>query len=130
MFRPEEQWVITLTRYTAVDGSVILLGDWHEKDRGNEGSSMFELKPQQPKFGLLPTCSQTPNELFVLRRGQSSFEDRHHAGVISCQYGFAIDPQTGKHSDTADSVVARFQLAVVPQVARDATTGVILGYAG
>ncbi len=47
MFRPEDQWVITLTRYTAVDGSVILLGNWYEKDSGNEGSSMFELKPEQ-----------------------------------------------------------------------------------
>jgi len=47
MFRPEEQWGIGLTRYTAVDGSVVLLANWHEKDNGNEGCSMFELKPQQ-----------------------------------------------------------------------------------
>ena len=48
MFQPEEQWTITLTRYAAVDGSAILLGTWYEKDRGNEGSSLFELKPQPP----------------------------------------------------------------------------------
>ena len=29
MFRPEEQWVIELTRYTAVDGSVALFANWH-----------------------------------------------------------------------------------------------------
>jgi hypothetical protein len=46
MFRPEEQWVIELARYTAVDGSVVLMANWYEKDSGNEGSSMFELKPQ------------------------------------------------------------------------------------
>ena len=46
MFRPEEQWVIELTRYTAVDGSAVLFANWYEKDSGNEGSSMFELKPQ------------------------------------------------------------------------------------
>jgi hypothetical protein len=46
MFRPEEQWCIELTRYTAVDGSELLLAKWHEKDSGNEGASMFELKPQ------------------------------------------------------------------------------------
>ena len=44
MFRPEDQWVIELTRYTAVDGSALLLANWYEKDSGNEGSSMFELK--------------------------------------------------------------------------------------
>jgi len=44
MFRPEEQWTIELTRYTAVDGSVVLMANWYEKDSGNEGSSMFELK--------------------------------------------------------------------------------------
>ena len=44
MFRPEEQWTIELARYTAIDGSVILMGVWYEKDRGNEGFSMFELK--------------------------------------------------------------------------------------
>jgi hypothetical protein len=47
MFRPEEQSVITLTRYTVVDGSAVLLANWYEKDSGNEGFSMFELKPQQ-----------------------------------------------------------------------------------
>ncbi len=46
MFRPEEQWVIELTRYTAADGSALLLANWYEKDSGNEGCSMFELKPQ------------------------------------------------------------------------------------
>jgi len=46
MFRLEEQWVIELTLYTAVDGSVILRANWYEKDSGNEGASMFELKPQ------------------------------------------------------------------------------------
>lgn len=46
MFSPEEQWAIELTRYTAVDGSAVLLANWYEKDSGNEGSSMFELKPQ------------------------------------------------------------------------------------
>jgi hypothetical protein len=46
MFRPEEQWGIELTRYTATDGSVLLSADWHEKDTGNEGSSLFALKPQ------------------------------------------------------------------------------------
>ena len=46
MFRPEEQWVIELTHYTAVDGSAVLLADWYEKDSGNGGSSMFKLKPQ------------------------------------------------------------------------------------
>ena len=46
MFRPEEQWVIELTRYAAIDGSVVLLAYWYEKDSGNEGTSMFELKPQ------------------------------------------------------------------------------------
>ena len=45
MFRPEEQWTIELTRYTATDGSVVLLGNWHDKDTGNEGFSMFELQP-------------------------------------------------------------------------------------
>ena len=45
MFRPEEQWGIDLSRYTAADGSVLLQANWHEKDSGNEGSSMFELKP-------------------------------------------------------------------------------------
>jgi hypothetical protein len=44
MFRPEEQWTIELTRYTAVDGSVVLMANWYEKDSGNEGFSMFELK--------------------------------------------------------------------------------------
>jgi len=44
MFRPEEQWTIELTRYTAIDGSVILLANWYEKDSGHEGVSMFELK--------------------------------------------------------------------------------------
>ena len=44
MFRPEEQWTIELTRYTAVDGSVVLMANWYEKDSGNEGSSMFELE--------------------------------------------------------------------------------------
>ena len=44
MFRPEEQWTIELTRYTAMDGSVVLMANWYEKDSGNEGSSMFELK--------------------------------------------------------------------------------------
>lgn len=46
MFRPEEQWIIGLTRYTAIDGSALLLANWHEKDSGNEGSSLFELEPQ------------------------------------------------------------------------------------
>ena len=46
MFRPEEHWVIELTCYTAVDGSAVLFANWYEKDSGNEGSSMFELKPQ------------------------------------------------------------------------------------
>ena len=45
MFRPEEQWVIELTRYVATDGSVVLFGVWHDKDTGNEGSSMFKLQP-------------------------------------------------------------------------------------
>lgn len=44
MFRPEEQWTIELTRYAAMDGSVVLMAKWYEKDSGNEGSSMFELK--------------------------------------------------------------------------------------
>jgi hypothetical protein len=44
MFRPEEQWVIELTRYTAVDGSAVLLASWYEEDSGKEGFSMFELK--------------------------------------------------------------------------------------
>jgi hypothetical protein len=44
MFRPEEQWTIELIRYTAIDGSVILMANWYEKDSGNEGYSMFELK--------------------------------------------------------------------------------------
>ena len=47
MFRPEEQWTIELTRYTATDGSVVLFGNWHDKDTGNEGSSMFELQPDE-----------------------------------------------------------------------------------
>jgi len=46
MFRPEEQWVIELSRYTATDGSVILFANWHDKDTGNEGTSMFELQSQ------------------------------------------------------------------------------------
>jgi hypothetical protein len=45
MFRPEEHWTIELTRYSAVDGSVVLMANWYEKDSGNEGSSMFELRP-------------------------------------------------------------------------------------
>jgi len=44
MFRPEEQWTIELTRYTAVDGAVVLMANWYEKDSGNEGASMFELR--------------------------------------------------------------------------------------
>ena len=32
------------TCYTAIGGSVVLMGTWHERDRGNEGFSMFELK--------------------------------------------------------------------------------------
>ena len=47
MFRPEDQWVIKLTRYTAIDGSTLLLADWHEKDSGNAGNSLFELRPQR-----------------------------------------------------------------------------------
>jgi hypothetical protein len=47
MFRPEEQWVIELTRYAAADGSVVLFGNWHDKDTGNEGSSMFKLQPEE-----------------------------------------------------------------------------------
>jgi len=46
MFRPEEQWAIELTRYTALDGSAVLLAKWYERDSGNEGFSMFELKSQ------------------------------------------------------------------------------------
>ena len=47
MFRPEEQWIIELARYIGADGSVVLFGNWHDKDTGNEGSSMFELQPQE-----------------------------------------------------------------------------------
>jgi len=47
MFRPEEQWVIELTRYAAIDGSVVLFGNWHDKDTGNEGFSMFKLQPEE-----------------------------------------------------------------------------------
>ena len=45
MFRPEADWVAEITRYTAVDGSVILFCDWHEKDSGLAGSSMYRLTP-------------------------------------------------------------------------------------
>lgn len=60
MFRPEEEWVIELTRYTAVDGSAVLLARWHEKDSGNEGSTMFELKPQEEssRYGGLHGTNQ------------------------------------------------------------------------
>ena len=44
MFRPEEQWTIELTRCTAVDEAVVLMDNWYERDSGNEGSSMSELK--------------------------------------------------------------------------------------
>jgi hypothetical protein len=44
MFRPEPPWTIELVRYTAIDGSVVLLATWYEKDSGKEGTSMFQLK--------------------------------------------------------------------------------------
>ncbi len=43
MFRPEDEWVVKITRYTAVDGSVVLFCDWHEQDSGREGSWMCKL---------------------------------------------------------------------------------------
>jgi hypothetical protein len=48
MFRPEEDWLAEITRYTAVDESVVLFCDWHEKDSGRAGSCMFRLKPNTP----------------------------------------------------------------------------------
>ena len=47
MFRPEEDWVVEMTRYTAVDGSVLLWCDWHEKDSGRAGSWMCKLEPNK-----------------------------------------------------------------------------------
>jgi hypothetical protein len=41
--QPNKNWVMELTRYTATDGSVILIGYWRQKDTGNEGSCLFEL---------------------------------------------------------------------------------------
>jgi hypothetical protein len=49
MFQPEEQWEIELVRYAARDGSVVLCGTWHDKDTGNEGSSMFKLQPEEKR---------------------------------------------------------------------------------
>ena len=37
MFRPEDDWSVRITRYTAVDSSVVLFCDWHEKDTGRAG---------------------------------------------------------------------------------------------
>jgi hypothetical protein len=44
MFRPEEDWEVRIRRYTAVDGSVALFCDWHEKDSGREGSWICRLE--------------------------------------------------------------------------------------
>jgi hypothetical protein len=44
MFRPEEDWAIEITRYTAVNGSVVLWCDWHEKDSGRAGSWICRLE--------------------------------------------------------------------------------------
>jgi hypothetical protein len=46
MFRPEEDWVVELTCYTAIDGSAVLIGDWHEKDTGRAGSFLYRLRPK------------------------------------------------------------------------------------
>ncbi len=32
-----DKGTIEFTRYTAVDGSVVLMANWYEKDSGNEG---------------------------------------------------------------------------------------------
>lgn len=45
MFRPEDDWSVTATRYTAVDGSVVLYCDWHEKDTGRAGFWLCKLEP-------------------------------------------------------------------------------------
>jgi hypothetical protein len=41
MFRPEEDWVVELTGYTAIDGSAVLFGEWHEKGCSRAGSRLF-----------------------------------------------------------------------------------------
>ena len=45
VFRPEEDWAVEITCYTAVNGSAILFGDWHEKDSGQVGPWLCRLKP-------------------------------------------------------------------------------------
>ena len=45
MFRPEDDWVVEIACYTAVNGSAILFCDWHEKDSGRAGSWMCRLRP-------------------------------------------------------------------------------------
>ena len=44
--RPNANWIIELTRYTAVDGDVLLLAKWHQKDTGDQGACFFELSPE------------------------------------------------------------------------------------
>ena len=47
MFRPEDDWIVKITRYTAVDASVVLFCDWHEKDTGRAGSWLCKLEPRK-----------------------------------------------------------------------------------
>ena len=47
MFRPEDDLVVEIACYTAVDGSAILFCDWHERDSGRAGSWMCRLSPNK-----------------------------------------------------------------------------------
>lgn len=40
------QWKMELTRYTAVTGSVLLVGHWWQEDNGNESYCLFQLAAQ------------------------------------------------------------------------------------
>jgi len=47
MFRPEDDWKINITRYAAVNGSVVLFCEWHEQDTGRAGFWLCKLEPSR-----------------------------------------------------------------------------------
>ena len=47
MFRPEDDWKINITRYAAVNGSVVLFCEWHEQDTGRAGFWLCKLEPSK-----------------------------------------------------------------------------------
>lgn len=40
---PIKAWKMELTRYTSVNGTILLIARWHQTDNGNEGVCAFQL---------------------------------------------------------------------------------------